>query len=181
MDAAVLRWKHDFPMNDRTRIKIEELQKGKKSDKDKANTCRHNAFNAYLQQTCIHKQLAMSCLKSPSATVDTLLHSWAKYMQSPEHDKEKKRAQKVDPANEEAVNEKNRQVELKMRVHSLRHQLRQVRILHNKNIAYHDMSRQQQQQYDYWSSGNMEKELQELTRQHGYGKLPLDGTILQQR
>ena len=101
-------------------------------------------------------------------------------MQSPEHEKEKTRAQKVDPADAKAVKEKDRQVALKVRVHSLKHQLQQVKKLH-QTTDYHQMTWQQQQQYDHWRSGHMERELQELTLQHGYGKLPLDGSLLQER
>ena len=47
-------------------------------------------------------------------------------MQSPEHEKEKARARIIKPENEEAVNKKKRQMELKMQMNSLRHQLREM-------------------------------------------------------
>ena len=48
-------------------------------------------------------------------------------MRSPEHAKEKARSRTIKPEDEEAVNQKKREVELKMQVHSLQHQLRQVK------------------------------------------------------
>ena len=89
-------------------------------------------------------------------------------MRSPEHGKEKARAQKIDPQDEETVKEKQQQVNLKIKVHSLRHQLRQMKRGNASESA--------PQRYE-----QLQKQLQNLTLQHGYGKLPLDGSILQPR
>ena len=64
-----------------------------------------------------------------------------------------------------------------MKLHRLRHQIRQMKALHAKKW-YSDMSWQQQQQYTKWLSGEMDQELESLTLEHGYGKLPLDKGIL---
>ena len=123
----------------------------------------------------------MSFLKFPAARVHTLLQDWAKYMKSPEHEKEKVRAQRLDTGNAEAVLEKKRQGKLKMKLHRLRHQIRQMKALHAKKW-YSDMSWQQQQQYTKWLSGEMDQELESLTLEHGYGKLPLGkGSLLPTR
>ena len=83
----------DFPMNPDTLEKIEAWEEeGTRSSKKEARGLRHGAFAAYLKQECIAKQLAMSFLKFPAARVHTLLQDWAKYMKSPEHEKEKVRA-----------------------------------------------------------------------------------------
>ena len=112
----------------KTQAEIDKLElKNTRKSKSQAGNLRNGAWAAYLQQTSIHKQLAMACLKSPSATVHTLLQAWARYMHSEEHEREKARAKKNKPEDEEAVNEKNFQVDLKMKVHSLRHQLREMR------------------------------------------------------
>ena len=89
-------------------------------------------------------------------------------MRSPEHEKEKARSQRINQEDEEAVNQKKRQVELKMQVHSLRHQLREMK---RENAAKTDPQA--------WEA--LQKQLQGLTLQHGYGKLPLDGSILDPR
>jgi hypothetical protein len=178
MDAAVSQWKKDFPMNPHSLEKIEAWEEeGTRSSKQQARNLRNGAFAAYLQQECIAKQLAMSFLKFPSATVHTLLQHWGEYTRSPEHAKEKARALRLDPGNVEAVREKERQIEVKKKLHSLRHQKRQVIALHAKK-CYSEMSWQQQQQYKKWRSGKMDQELQELTLEHGYGLLPLDKGIL---
>ena len=61
--------------------------------------------------------------------VNTLLGWWANYLESPEYLRERARARRVDETNAEAVNEKQRQVQLKMKAHSLRHQVRQAKAL----------------------------------------------------
>ena len=109
--------------------------------------------------------------------VRTLLQEWAEYMRSPEHAQEKARALRLDPRNTEAVREKERQLKVKQKVHSLRHLMRQMRALHRKKW-YGEMSWQEKRQYRKWRSGEMDQELQSLTLKHGYGKLPLDERIL---
>ena len=109
--------------------------------------------------------------------VRTLLQEWAEYMRSPEHAQEKARALRLDPGNTEAVREKERQLKVKQKVHSLRHLIRQMKALHVKKW-YGEMSWKEKQQYTKWWSGEMDQELQSLTLKHGYGKLPLDKRIL---
>ena len=122
----------------------------------------------------------MSALESPTVTVHTSLQSWAEYMQSEEQHKEKVRVQKLDTGEEEAVKEKGRQASLKMRVHALRNQWRDIKGLERTN-ASHSRSWHQQQPYEHSLSGGMGKALTELTKERGYGKLPLEGRILQPR
>ena len=110
-----------------------------------ARDLRNGAFGAYLQQGCIAKQLALSFLKF-SAAVDTMLLHWADYMRSEEHAKEKARAQKADAGDAESVLEKERQEKLKMKLHRLRHRIRQMRALHAKKW-FGDVSWQHNQRY----------------------------------
>ena len=62
---------------------------------------------------------------------------------------------------------------LKVKVHSLRHQVRQIEALNAKvnGAGSPPMTRRLAEQYKWWKSGGMERELDDLTRQHGYGKL----------
>ena len=108
--------------------------------------------------------------------VDTLLESWAQYLASSQYQKEKARAQKLDEANAEAVNEKRCHLQLKMKVHRLRHQVRQAKALDRNQQAITDQNRKL---YDYWISGKLTEELDECTRAHGYGKLQSSGEMLQ--
>ena len=108
--------------------------------------------------------------------VNTLLESWAQYLESPQYLKEKARAQKLDETNAEAVNEKRRHLQLKMRVHHLRYRLRQAKALHRNQKAITDKNREL---YEEWSSGKLIKELDECTRAHGYGKLQSTGEMLE--
>ena len=108
--------------------------------------------------------------------VNTLLESWAQYLDAPQYLKEKARAQKLDEANAEAVNEKNRQLDLKMRVHRLRHQVRQAKALVRNQKA---ITPNNQNLYDDWLSGRLTEELDECTKAHGYGKLQSTGEMLE--
>ena len=78
-------------------------------------------------------QLALALLRHPTAMVNTLLESWAQYLESPQYLKEKARTQKLDETNAEAVNEKRRHLQLKMRAHQLRHRVRQAKALRPEN------------------------------------------------
>ena len=104
-----------------------------------------------------------------------LLESWASYMTSSKYEKEKARSRKVDLENEEAVQEKKRQVTLKIKVHKLRHKVRQMAALDRKmyycGSGLAAMKEEQRQMYFKWKSGEMERELDALTNEHGYGKL----------
>ena len=136
---------------------------------------RNGAFKAFLQQECTNAQLALALLKHPIATVNTLLDHWAQYLKSPEYQQEKARAQKLDENNADAVNEKFKQLELKTRVHHLRHQVRQAKALERNPKAIADKN---QKLYADWKSGKLTKELDECTRKHGYGKVHSTGEML---
>ena len=68
-------------------------------------------------------------------------------------------------------------MKLKIKVHSLRHQLRQMRSL-GPGKDESKMNAKLREKYQKWMSGDLEKELHELTLQHGYGKLPAKAEIL---
>ena len=78
--------------------------------------------------------------------VRTLLQDWAEYMRSPEHAQEEARALRLTPGNTEALRERERQLKVKQKVHSLRHLIRQMKALHVKKL-YNEMSWQERQQY----------------------------------
>ena len=176
-DWVLATWKEEFPMNKHTREKIEEWRKQNTHEsKKKARDLEHGAFSAYLQQECFNTQLAIALVKHPTATLHSLLESWAKYLESPEYLKERARARKVRVSDAEATLEKSRQVELKMKVHRLRHQVRQAKALHRKP---HKITSDNRDLYYRWLSGGMTAELEECTRDHGFGKLEATGELLQ--
>ena len=125
----------------------------------------------------MNKQLAMALLKHPTAMVNTLLESWAQYLESPQYKQEALRAQKIDKKNAEAVNEKRRQVQLKMHVHRLRRQVRQAKALDRDPTRA--ITKDNRKLYQDWRSGKLSREVEECTRAHGYGKLESTGEILQ--
>jgi hypothetical protein len=164
-------------MQTSTRQKIATLnEENTRASKKKARELLTGPFKAFLHQECRHPQLAIALLKHPTAMVNTLLESWAQYLESPQYLKEKARAQKPDETNAEAVNEKRRHLQLKMRVHHLRHQVRQAKALHRNQEAITDKNRKL---YEEWLSGKLIQELDECTRAHGYGKLQSTGEMLE--
>merc|ERR1712079_791133 len=118
-------------MHSETRQQIATWKKqGARPSKKKARKLVLGAFGAFLQQECVNKQLAYALLKHPTAVVNTLLEWWVQYLASPEYQQEIRRAQKVDDANAHAVNKKSGQVQLKLRAHCLRRQIRRAKALH---------------------------------------------------
>ena len=83
-------------------------------------------------------------------------------MQSKEHAKEKARARQIKIDDKEGRTEKSRQEALKRKVHAIKHELKR-KTRRNDNPE---------------ECTNLEEQLQDLTLQHGYGKLPLTGVIL---
>ena len=130
----------------------------------KARGLAHDAFNAFLQQECVNKQLAYALLKHPTAMVNTLLESWAQYLASPEYQRETRRAQKVDEASAHAVNKKRGQVQLKLGAHRLRDQIRRAKALRRHQSAI--VSGPERKLYQDWRSGKLDEELDECTRAH---------------
>ena len=61
MDTTLQAWKDDFPMRKHTREKTEHfIQEIARQSKHEARKLRDGACAAYVWQTCVHKQLAMS-------------------------------------------------------------------------------------------------------------------------
>ena len=174
---AYNHWKEEFPMRTTTRQNIDALkEENTRASKKKARILLNGAFKAYLHKECMNVQLAIALLRHPTAMVNTLLESWAEYLDSDEYLKEKARAQKLDDTNEEAVNEKHRHLHLKMRVHHLRHRVRQAKALDRNPKAITDKNRKL---YEDWFSGKLSGELDECTPAHGYGKLQSTGEMLE--
>ena len=109
--------------------------------------------------------------------VDTLLDDFKQYFNSPEYLAEKARSRKLDKNNADAVAEKNQQLQLKLRVHYLRNQVRQATKLERNQNAITD--KKQKKLLDDYLSGKLTEELDQLTRQHGYGKVHSTGEMLQ--
>ena len=173
---ALGKWKEEFPMREHTRQKIEGwLEQNTRESKKKARDLHHGAFQAYLQQECMNKQLALALLKHPKAMLNSLLEAWAQYLESPQYLQERERSRKQDESNQEAMEVKRRQVELKMKVHRLRHQVRQAKVMHRNP---HKITRENRGLYQRWRSGQLGDELEEYTRVHGYGKLESTGEVL---
>ena len=83
-------------------------------------------------------------------------------MQSKEHAKEKARARPIKKDDKEGHKETSRQQALKRKVHAIKHELKR-KTRRNENPE---------------ECTKLEEQLQDLTLQHGYGKLPLTGIIL---
>ena len=100
--------------------------------------------------------------------VDTLLKQWRDYMNSPEYKQEQDRARK-----DRSQEDKNIEVDAKVKVYSLRHQRRRCRML-KKKLDQGLISEVRPDDQDlYWRfiDGRLGKDIDEATRKHGYGTL----------
>ena len=100
--------------------------------------------------------------------VDTLLTQWREYMQSTGYTQERDRARR-----DRTEENKQSEVEAKVKVYSLRHQRRLCRRLRRKLeegtlrvVPYY-----QQDLYERFLDGRLDKEIDEATEIHGYGTL----------
>ena len=72
----------------------------------------------------------------------------------------------------------NRRLDLKCKVHKLRHKLRQMQAL-EKQQGRVTMTFKQKADFVKYTSGALIQELDALTRLHGFGMLHADGVLLQ--
>ena len=100
--------------------------------------------------------------------VDTLLSQWREYMDSSEYRKECDRAS--SDRNEE---NKQSEVNAKVKVHSLRHQRRRCKMLSKKlgEGTVRKVPDSQQDLYARFLDGRLNEEIDEATKIHGYGTL----------
>ena len=111
---------------------------------------------------------AVAFLKCPPAMVDTFLRQWREHMESPQYTQERDRA-RTDRTEEN----KQKEVEAKVKVHGLRHQRRLCRLLHKKLKAgtLQEVPYFQQDLYQRFLDGSLDQEIDEATKIHGYGTL----------
>ena len=88
---------------------------------------------------------------------------------SPGYQEEKDRSRKVVEEDDAAVLQKAARTEVKQKLYELRHKKRQVKALKRKSRA--KWTPAQTADVAYYDSGDLTKHLDELTKQHGYGKM----------
>ena len=100
--------------------------------------------------------------------VNTLLRQWREYMDSPEYTQERNRAR-----SDRIEENKQSEVEAKVKVYSLRHQRRLCRRLRRKlkEGTLREVPYYQQDLYERFLDGRLDKEIDEATEIHGYGTL----------
>ena len=172
MCDAVDEWKNDFPFASQAHYDILMQENTRQSKKD-ARALKNGAFKKFVSTECIHMQLAMGLLRAPPDAMHMVLEKWSEYMKSEEHAVQVNRSRKGVPSAE-----KRQQEELKCQVHQLRHKVRQMKYL-ERNVG-HRMWEEDwiQTAYAKYKSGEMVRELSELTQQHGFGRLHDKGVDL---
>ena len=98
-------------------------------------------------------------------------------MTSSEYGKHVYRSRRMNAGDEESVSERKQQLELKCKVHKLRHKVRQMESIERKQCRV-IMTSSQKADYEKYKSGALIEELDALTRQHGFGKLHGEGVLL---
>ena len=138
-----------------------------RQSKKQARQKLRSSFKVHLKQLYGHSQMAKFFLKYPPAALDSLLQAWQDHMTSNEYLRQRTRS---DPRNE-AADVVRQQRELKLRCHGMRaerrHAVKLVSALDAGKWLPWDM-------YDLvqrFRNGALDTELDQLTRQHGYGKL----------
>ena len=111
----------------------------------------------------------MALVQHPAQPTNTLVDHWSKYMASPGYQAEKERSGKVDHGNDTAVAVKEAQANIKEKVYELRHKKKQVEALRRKSPA--TWTSAQRLYVDYYDSGKLKNDLDQLTKQHGYGQM----------
>jgi len=171
MQDALALWKARFQeedMHPETKEQVSQLREvNTRKSKTTARHKVHSAFNAHLKQVYGHSQMAKFFLKYPPAALNSLLAAWQQYMASDEYHQQRARSDRRS----ESPDLIHQQRELKHRCHVLRSQRRRVvkfaATLPDGQWIAPDM-------YELvcrLRSGALDAELDELTRQHGYGKL----------
>ena len=100
--------------------------------------------------------------------VNTLLKQWREYMESPQYTQERDRARK-----DRTEENKQSEVDAKVKVYSLRHQRRRCIMLKKKldQGLISEVRPDDQDLYLRFIDGRLGKEIDEATRKHGYGIL----------
>ena len=100
--------------------------------------------------------------------VNTLLKQWREYMESPQYKEERDRARK-----DRTEENKQSEVDAKVKVYSLRHQRRRCIMLKKKldQGLISEVRPDDQDLYLRFIDGRLGKEIDKATRKHGYGTL----------
>jgi hypothetical protein len=168
--ACLDEWKSDVQLEEKTLAKIaKEGAEGSRAYKEKLRECMRSAFKVEVKDSCPNYQLALGLLQHPPGSIHTLLDYWRKYMISSGYQEEKERSRKLKAGENAAVLQKAARTEVKKKLDELRHKKRQVEALKRKPRA--KWTPEQTVDVAYYDSGDLTKHLDELTKQHGYGKM----------
>jgi len=172
MARGIKEWKEDFKERDLLRkAEVDVLEElNTRRSKKKATGIQRGALNAALAQQCGHAQLAFAFFQHPSAELDSLLEGWRSHMASEAFRRQFERSAR----NRDAALKKDQQ-ELTFKVHKMRADRRQGKADH-RNIeqgllAEASLSGKRRDRLQSFRSGSLDRKVDELTRQHGYGKI----------
>ena len=171
MQAATALWKERFEqsdMNPKTRAQVQKLwELNTRASKTKARTLTHGAFHAHLKHVYGHSQMGKFFLKYPPAALNSLLEAWQQYIASNEYHRQRARSDRRN----ESADVIRQQRELKHRCHVLRWQRRRAVRLDSTMGDGKWIPPDEHELVCRLRSGALDAELDEITRQHGYGKL----------
>ena len=158
------------------------IKEGTRQSKKQARLSLHGAFKAHLKQKFGRSQLAFRLLRHPFTDPLMLLQNWKQYVASPEYAKEKHRSSRPHdqassgsyPATsaDQAINAEKL---LKRRKNSklwlYKTMNKYEKLINEGYMDQQNVPPHQQDMYASYLRGDLKKELDLLTRQHGYGKL----------
>ena len=162
----------DFEQRDRVdALREQDTRASKKA----ANELVNGAWKVHLARCYGRMQLGLMLLKHPPAAVETLLEEWRGYVASDAYQREKARAHRYRPheLTPEIEEEKRGQQQLKQQAHRFRHSFRLMR-KYQRDLRLgrrDDVPAHHQDLYGRYMTGDLGRELDEVTVQHGYGQL----------
>ena len=177
-------------MKSKTKQKILQLEShASRRSKQEARELRRGAFKAYLAQECIHKrQLAMMFLIYPVSACDEILKVWANYMTDDAYTREVKRSKKTSAEDIAALKDREAQRQLAAKAHQISNDYKRMRAMYRSTstdpqravaaIEGHQyvpagLTSSDKVLYAEFESGVLIQKLNDLTGQHGIGRIYL--------
>ena len=177
-------------MKSKTKQKILQLERhASRRSKKEARELRRGAFKAYLAQECIHKrQLAMMFLIYHVSACDEILKVWANYMTDDAYKREVQRSKKISAEDIAALTDREAQRQLAAKAHQISNDYKRMRAVYTSTstdpqravaaIKGHQyvpagLTSSDKVLYAEFESGVLTQKLNDLTDQHGIGRIYL--------
>ena len=163
------QWRNHFvqtEMHTTTANEVRELMaKGTRASKAEAREKIRRAFRAMQKHEYGNPTLAKCFLKYPALALDEFLADWDMYQQTDEYKDARDRSSR-----EKSEDVRTYERQLKLHCRKLRKQLREAHNLERLG-AHARQGKRASRLWEYYTSGALQNDLQQATREHGFGRL----------